>query len=71
MMCEASIATGQLSVGQRDLLVMKQFSLTEIASTVVLLAIVVAKLLESPMLFKLTQPHFKLLTGAHLLLVEC
>ena len=48
---------------------MKQFSLLEIISTVVLLAIVVVDLLESSML--LTQLHFKLPTGAHLLLMEC
>jgi len=47
---------------------MKQFSLLEIISTVVLLAIVVVDLLESSML--LTQLHFKLLTGAHLLLMQ-
>jgi len=48
---------------------MKQFSLLEIISTAVLLAIVVVDLLESSML--LTQLHFKLPTGAHLLLMEC
>jgi len=47
---------------------MKQFSLLEIISTVVLLAIVVVDLLESSM--PLTQLHFKLPTGAHLLLME-
>ena len=50
---------------------MKQISSLEIVSTVVLLAnvvVVVADLLESSML--LTQLHFKLPTGAHLLLVE-
>jgi len=55
----------------RDLLVMKQFSLIEIISTAtVLLAMVV----ESSRVFHaavLTQLHFKLLTGAHLLLMEC
>jgi len=49
--------------------VMRQFSLIENISTVVLLAIVVVDLLESSML--LTQLHFKLPTGAHLLLMEC
>jgi len=48
---------------------MRQFSLIENISTVVLLAIVVVDLLESSML--LTQLHFKLPTGAHLLLMEC
>jgi len=50
--------------------VMKQFSLLEIISTAVLLAnvVVVVDLLESSML--LTQLHFNLLTGAHLLLME-
>jgi len=48
---------------------MKQFSSMEITSTVVLLAVVVVDLPESSML--LTQLHFKSLTGAHLLLVEC
>jgi len=49
---------------------MKQFSLLEIISTAVLLAnVVVVDLLESSML--LTQLHFNLLTGAHLLLMEC
>jgi len=52
---------------------MKQFSLLEIASTVVLLAdvvvVVVVDLPESSML--LTQLHFKLPTGAHMPLVEC
>jgi len=51
---------------------MKQFSLLEIMSTAVLLAIVVVvvvDLLKSSML--LTQLHFKMLTGAHLLLMEC
>jgi len=47
---------------------MKQFSLLEIISTVVLLAIVVVDLLESSML--LTQLHFKLPTGAHMPLME-
>jgi len=48
---------------------MKQFSLLEIICTAVLLAIVVVDLLESSML--LTKLHFKLPTGAHLLLMEC
>ena len=51
---------------------MKQFSLLEIVSTAVLLAnvvVVVVDLLEPSM--SLTQLHFKLPTGAHLLLVEC
>jgi len=47
---------------------MKQFSLLEIISTVVLLAIVVVDLLESSM--PLTQLHFKLPTGSPLLLME-
>jgi len=55
-------------VVQRDLFVMKQFSLIEIISTAVLLVIVVVDLLESSML--LTQLHFKLPPGAHLLLME-
>jgi len=50
---------------------MKQFSLLEIISTAVLLAnvvVVVVDLLESSTL--LTQLHFNVLTGAHLLLME-
>jgi len=56
----------------RDLLVVQKISLLEIISTTVLLAnvvVVVVDLLESSML--LTQLHFNLLTGAHLLLMEC
>jgi len=60
---------------ERPAYLMKQFSLIEIISTVVLLAIVVVvvvlllwNLLESSML--LTQLHFNLFTGAHLLLME-
>jgi len=54
----------------RDPLVVQKISLLEITSAAALLAdiVVVADLLESSML--LTQPHFKLLTGAHLLLME-
>jgi len=49
---------------------MKQFSLLEVVSTVVLHAsCVVVDLLESSML--LTQLHFKPPTAAHLLLMEC
>jgi len=47
---------------------MKQFSLIEIISIAVPLAIVVVDLLESSML--LTQLHFNLPPGAHLLLME-
>ena len=54
---------------KRPACLMKQFSLIEIMSTVVLLATVIVDLLESSML--LTQLHFKLHTGAHLLLMEC
>jgi len=52
-------------------LLMKQFSLLEIASTAVLPAnvvVVVVDLLESSML--LTQLHFNLPTGAHMPLME-
>jgi len=48
--------------------VVQKISLIEIISTAVLLAIVVVDLLESSML--LTQLHFNLFTGAHLLLME-
>ena len=54
-----------------EIYLLKQISLLEITSTVVLLAnvvVVVVDLLESSML--LTQPHFKLPTGAHMPLVE-
>jgi len=54
----------------RDPLVVQKISLLEITSAAVLLAnvVVVVDLLESSML--LTQLHFKLLTGPHLLLME-
>jgi len=51
---------------------MKQFSLLEITSAVVLLAVLLLLLqifLESSM--SLTQLHFKLPTGAHMPLLEC
>jgi len=53
---------------KRSICLLKQISYIEIISTVVLLANVVVDLLESSML--LTQLHFNLLTGAHLLLME-
>jgi len=54
-----------MNVGLRDLLVLQKISLLEIVSTAVLLAVVV----ESSVL--LAKLHFKLPTGANLLLVEC
>jgi len=53
---------------RRDLLVVQKISYVEIISTTVLLATVVVDL--SRVFQLLTQLHFNLLTGAHLLLME-
>jgi len=67
------VIPGTISVKcwMRDLLVVQKISLIEITSTAVLLAnvvVVVVDLVEPSM--SLTQLHFKLPTGAHLLLME-
>ena len=53
---------------KRSICLVKQISLLEIISTVVLLLAMVVDLLESSML--LTQLHFNLFIGAHLPLME-
>ena len=53
---------------KRSVCLVKQISLLEITSTCSAASYVVVDLLEFSML--LTQLHFKLLTGAHLLLME-
>jgi len=54
---------------KRSICLVKQISLLEIVSTAAVLLAVVVESLESSML--LAKLHFKLPTGAHLLLVEC
>jgi len=56
---------------ERSIQLLKQISLIEIVSTVVLLAIVVVDLSGVFHCMLLTKLHFKLPTGAHLLLMEC